>query len=184
MEVNKENFEDVFKMACLRLPDHITINLDGLWRKDWTQREVDKIECSEHTIKIINWLIQNIPKHFQKHNNGGKKYWNANSRNGSYNLEKIIADGIHNRHGHFILAMLILGYEMKLPSDKYLYLEPEKDCREIYVTFNSSFRDLSKHTCACGQQYTTNSKLQHQKSKTHQLIMKVIMEAKNSNPKV
>jgi hypothetical protein len=183
MEVTCENVQELMKNVCEKyLPQQVLISQFGVSLKI-NEKYHDTDFNNNNSIETINNLISEIPKHFQKHSSLGKKYWNTSS---SYGCKQQLASEIKNDYknnystnGQFIFAMLLLGYEMK-PIElhkishsiirnefgKYLYdINPN-------VTFNCSFRDLSKVVCPCGLQYTKQAKKQHERSKTHNLIMK------------
>ena len=124
----------------------------------------------EYSSVRINKLMKEIPRVFQKHSPLGKKYWNTSS---SYSCKHQLADEIektescgYSTNGEFIFAMMLLDYEMKP-------LERGNGVGKIYpnATFNCSKRDLTKIVCECGLQYSRNSKQQHLRSKSHEMIM-------------
>ena len=138
-------------------------------------------------IPRINELIKDIPRFFQKHSRLGKKYWNTSS---SYGSKHFLSDELRKEtpqentycsNGQFIFAMWILDYEMKPIKVEYEYREftnIKYNTKDIYlleicpnVIFNCSHRDLSKALCPCGLQYTKSAKKQHERSRTHQMIM-------------
>ena len=136
-------------------------------------------------ISRINELIKDIPRFFQKHSRLGKKYWNTSS---SYGSKHFLSDELRKEtpqqntycnNGQFILAMWILDYEMKPIKIEYEYFhfvdngKTKSYLNEIClnVIFNCSHRDLSKVICPCGLQYTKSAKRQHERSRTHQMIM-------------
>ena len=140
---------------------------------------------SLHDISRINDLIKDIPRFFQKHSRLGKKYWNTSS---SYGSKHFLSDELRKEtpqqntycnNGQFILAMWILDYEMKPIKIEYEYLhlgdngKPKSYLMDICpnVIFNCSHRDLSKVICPCGLQYTKSAKRQHERSRTHQMII-------------
>jgi hypothetical protein len=160
----------------------------GLWRyrksptrlKVWKLTEAE-LQYESNSLNVINKLVKNIPRFFQKHSSIGKKYWNTNSSYGSKHFlsEELDKENPKSNNycanGEFILAMWILDYEMKPCIDKseHYLLEGKtylKDCNPN-VTFNCSYRDLNKVVCECGLQYTKASKKQHERSKSHNLIM-------------
>jgi len=138
-------------------------------------------------IPRINELIKDIPRFFQKHSRLGKKYWNTSSSYGSKHflsseLEKETPQkNTYCSNGQFILAMWILDYEMKPIKVEHKYHQFKSIKTNISksflmdicpnVIFNCSHRDLSKIVCPCGLQYTKSAKRQHERSRTHQMIM-------------
>tara|TARA_R110000868_G_scaffold42083_1_gene142825 strand:- start:44 stop:604 length:561 start_codon:yes stop_codon:yes gene_type:complete len=183
MEVTCENVEELMRNVCEQyLPEQVIISHFGVILK--INEKYHRTDFNgNNSIETINKLIKEIPKYFQKHSSFGKKYWNTSS---SYGCKHHLADEIKNDYdntyctnGQFIFAMLLLGYEMKRIELHKLSprLSKDENGNKIYdicpnVTFNCSFRDLSKVVCPCGIQYTKQAKKQHERSKTHNLIMK------------
>jgi len=185
MEVTEENVEELMKNVCDKyLPEQVLISQFGVCLKINKQyHDMDFNSERHNSVETLNKLIKEIPKYFQKHSSLGKKYWNTSS---SYGCKHQLASEIKNDYantystnGQFIFAMLLLGYEMK-PIELHKIsrsIKRNEDGKYLYdinpnVTFNCSFRDLSKVVCPCGLQYTKQAKKQHERSKTHNLIMK------------
>ena len=177
MELTKENFDDLFKTICEQfLPKDCGLSENGIYLHKYPPEPVDLLSPDDATLEVLNWLLKEIPKHFQKSLPLGKKYWNTGSYKGKHILERTDS-GKYSTNGQFILAMLLLGYEMKAINPKLLDESASK--RSINATFNSSSRNISKCLCMCGLQYTKHAKIQHVKSKRHQLIMNA--KSLNSN---
>ena len=183
MELTAENFDETLeRLSAKYLPGkNVKLTRQGIV---WNFNDECKLNGDNNTLKVVNNLVKNIPRFFQKHSPIGKKYWNTNS---SYGCKHILSselskenpqDDNYSANGEFILAMWILDYEMKPYIDKSEHYKFQgrtyvKDCNPN-VTFNCSFRDLEKVLCKCGLQYTKASKKQHEKSKSHHLIMNAI----------
>jgi hypothetical protein len=170
MELTKDNIAQIVEeMTKKHFPEDVRLDYKGV--------ELKSRECLEAITNFdkINRCIKDIPKSFQKHSILGKKYWNTGSYGGKHTIEDIWTDEGRSQHlsnGEFIFAMLLLGYEMKPYEvkirEKMFKKEPGITPN---VTFNASKRDFSKVMCDCGNQYSKNSKKQHQNTKLHQMIM-------------
>jgi hypothetical protein len=143
-------------LVTLRFPRGFYLDSEGV-----TMRYPEVMGFDTDVLSII---MQVIPKVFQKHL-GVRKFYNCNSYSGKHSLEEYIKktyeESIYISNGTFILAMLMLDYDFK-PISK----------REIpNMTFNCSFRNLTPIVCECGLPTTVFSKLQHMKSKNHEILM-------------
>jgi hypothetical protein len=143
-------------LVTLRFPRGFYLDSEGV-----TMRYPEVMGFDTDVLSIIMGII---PKVFQKHK-GVKKFYNCNSYTGKHSLEehikKLYDQSIYISNGTFILAMLMLDYEFK-PINK----------REIpNITFNCSFRNLTPIFCECGLPTTVFSKMQHQKSNTHAILI-------------
>ena len=162
-----DNFDDILaKTVQKNLPDFADLDDSGFILKD-KGLDINKFDKESTSIKL-NRILKQIPKVFQKHKNTVRKYWNVNSSYGcKHELENFVTlngqEG-YCTNGEFILAMLILGYEMKP-----LVIKNEKLCPN--AVFNSSKRNLKRIKCDCGLSYTINLKNQHLRSQTHIELM-------------
>jgi hypothetical protein len=211
MELTAENFDETLeRLSAKHLPDrNIILTPQGIvWNEEmegfderagtgglfcrrhspfkhkvWKLLE-EELKHEHNTLNVVNDLVKNIPRFYQKHNPIGKKYWNTSS---SYGCKHVLSAELlkerpqkntYCNNGQFILAMWILDYEMKpyIYEADYCIIEKKTYLKSINpnVTFNCSYRDLNKIVCDCGLQYTKASKKQHQRSKNHHLIMDVI----------
>jgi hypothetical protein len=184
-DLERTNFQDGIKLVNFGLiwEEHLYKHIEKSKMKEMYNEGY--LNNKRFDIKNINKLLVEIPKHFQKHSPLGKKYWNTNSSYGSkHHIENIRAKNgtpEYCSNGDFIFAMLHLGYEIKKEEEKKEYFSRKNKETNLYetglaypfpnVTFNCSHRDLSKIICDCGLQYSKNSKKQHEKSKSHTLIM-------------
>ena len=189
MELTVENISDKLREISEKcLPKEVALVPYGVVLKsqmDLYHGDTDHF-FTEHSVKTMNDIMREIPRLFQKHSALGKKFWNTSSSYGSkhfleHNTGTETKSGIYCYNGQFIFAMLLLGYEMKPIDLKANHrmsftnrLTKKKDMLEIInpnTTFNCSYRDLSKVVCECGLQYTKSAWKQHERSKTHQLII-------------
>ena len=205
MQITEDNHDQILlDLESTHLPKGVKLVDFGLV---WEEHLVRHVQKSKHhdmyhdgyalhrsfNVSNINNLLKEIPRYFQKHSSLGKKYWNTNSSYGSkHHIENMRSkNGTpgYCSNGDFIFAMLYLGYEMKAEEDKKQYFFRKNKETNLYenglkqhyknATFNCSHRDLSKIICSCGLQYSKNSKKQHEKSKSHQIIMHHINAANN-----
>lgn len=170
MELTKDNISEIVEEITKKhFPEGVRLEMDGV------KLLTDENRGNITNFEKINKLMKDIPKSFQKHSILGKKYWNTNSYGGKHTMEEVWDQQEGHKYvanGEFILAMLLLGYEMK----PYVVKIREKMFKKELgitpnVTFNASKRDFSKILCDCGNQYSKNTKKQHQNTKLHQMIM-------------
>lgn len=166
-------FPKLMTLSKQNLPSGLMLRPEGIVREQKGAEQFCPWESS--SISAVNDLLKQIPRFFQKHDptlEGKKPHWNATS---SYSSKHFLsnmlraeeAPGSHYcMNGEFIFAMWLLNYKMK--PIKRITL---KGRVPLDATFNCSRRDLSKHLCACGIQYTKASKKQHERTQRHQMIM-------------
>ncbi len=170
MELTKDNISEIVEEITKKhFPEDVRLEMDGV------KLLTDENRGDITNFEKINRLMKDIPKSFQKHSILGKKYWNTNSYGGKHTMEEVWDEQQGHKYvsnGEFIFAMLLLGYEMK-PYEVKIRQSMFKKEPGITpnVTFNASKRDFSKVLCDCGNQYSKNSKKQHQNTKLHQMIM-------------
>ena len=170
MELTKDNIAEIVEEITKKhFPEDVRLDYEGV--------KLRSHECLKPITNFekINRTIKDIPKSFQKHSILGKKYWNTNSYGGKHTMEEVWDQQEGHKYvanGEFILAMLLLGYEMKPYVVKIRQsMFKKKPGITPNVTFNASKRDFSKILCDCGNQYSKNTKKQHQNTKLHQMIM-------------
>jgi len=172
MELTEENFnQKLDEMVAKYLPEGKTLRMNGIQYTKMEKNKKDLRDFPLSSIAKINFIMKQIPKHYQKHSPLGKKYWNTQS---SYASKHYLSDMIRKEfadvdnycsNGEFIFAMWLLDYEMKPCEDDNDYHWAKN------AIFNCSHRDLTKITCECGFQYTKSCRRQHDNSKRHNLIM-------------
>ena len=147
------------------LPTDVIVRPDGVVK---IHGESPCATAEGYSVDNIRKLMVEIPHLFQKIGNG-KQYWNTNSMTGKEKVEEwrkyLGGDGGEMTpcsHGDFIIGMLLLGYEYRGENEK----------KYPTLVFNATYRNLMKHTCECGLEYTKASEIQHKKSQAHIVLMK------------
>ena len=160
-EYSKLN-EKILKCFEVKLGTKLSVDERGVFEKG--EEEVHQPFCKS-TLDNIKRLMTEIPLMFQKLN-GERKYWNTNSNSARCKIEewRTYKNEVDKYcpNGDVIVAMLLLDYEFK---ENYKKKYPE-------MVFNASYRNMMKHNCECGLEYTMLTKLQHKSSTIHKKLMK------------